>query len=121
MTLWQFDTFLVPQDVARDAGTSVQDAITEDGVDTAPLWQQRLPTARARQILAARWPENRDSLQDLRFGILRFGREERVLLELFDDAGLVEGCSARVDGRHCETRDVEALLTRCNGGRGNPV
>jgi hypothetical protein len=104
MAVWQFDLQLMPNQVAADAPDCIDSAITEDGLDTTNWWLTNQPKDDYRRTIANAF----SPLDSWCPETLRWGDEDKVLVEAFFSDGRLEGIGIRIDVRNI---DLESIAT----------
>lgn len=106
MAVWQFDLQLMPDQIVLDAPQCIESAITDDGLDTANWWLANQPNDEYRQVIA----NALSPLDSWCPEILRWGDENKVLVEAFAADGTLEGIGIRVDVRHIDRESIASLI-----------
>jgi len=105
MAVWQFDLQLMPDQVVPDAPDCIESAITDDGLDTMNWWLANQPKDDYRQIIANAF----SPLDSWCPEILRWGDENKVLVEAFISDGTLEGIGIRVDVRNIDRELINTM------------
>jgi hypothetical protein len=106
MAVWQFDLQLIPDQIVLDAPQCIESAITDDGLDTANWWLANQPNDEYRQVIA----NALSPLDSWCPEILRWGDENKVLVEAFVSDGTLEGIGIRVDVRNIDRESIASLI-----------
>jgi hypothetical protein len=106
MAVWQFDLQLMPDQIVLDAPQCIESAITDDGLDTANWWLANQPNDEYRQVIANAF----SPLDSWCPEILRWGDENKVLVEAFVSDGTLQGIGIRVDLRNIDRESIASLI-----------
>lgn len=106
MAVWQFDLQLIPDQIVLDAPQCIESAITDDGLDAANWWLANQPNDEYRQVIANAF----SPLDSWCPEILRWGDENKVLVEAFVSDGTLEGIGIRVDVRNIDRESIASLI-----------
>lgn len=106
MAVWQFDLQLMPDEVVPDAPACIYSAIMEDGLETINWWLPHQPQSDYRQLIARTFA----TLDSCCSELLRWGSEDRVLIEAFMENGILEGIGIRVDMRSIDRESLAEII-----------
>lgn len=105
MAVWQFDLQLMPDQIVPYAPACIESAITDDGLDTTYWWLANQPNDDYRQNIANAF----SPLDSWYPKILRWGNEDKVLIEAFISDGTLKGIGIRVDVRNIDRESIATM------------
>lgn len=106
MAVWHFDLQLMPDEIVPDAPACIDLAIVEDGLETFNWWLPHQPQCDYRQLIARTFA----TLDSWCSALLRWGSEDRVLVEAFMENAILEGIGIRVDMRSIDRESVAEIV-----------